>query len=341
MTVIPTIDMAPALGDPALGDPALGDPALGDEAAALAAGRAIAEACETVGFYRIGAHGVPQQVIDDLRAEALAFFDLSDAEKAATVHPVPGTPRGLRQIGGESLTGAHAGSKPPDLKEFYHIGPVDVPGEPYYTGAEGAPYFLPNLWPPGRDGFRAAVLAYYREMSRLAARIMTLSAHGLGLPPDFFADKIDRHITAIRLNHYPAQTMPPAPGQLRAGEHTDWGTLTILLADEAAGGLEVRLRDGTWVPVEPEPGTFIVNIGDLMQRWTNDRWVSNVHRVINPPPGEAMKRRLSVGFFHHPNYDAEIAALPGCTGPNNPPRYPPIAAGPYRDLKYQQASVAA
>ena len=142
----------------------------------------------------------------------------------------------------------------------------------------------------------------------------------------------------MRLNHYPEQTTPPAPGQLRAGAHTDYGLLTILNGENVPGGLQAQTRDGRWLDVETDPRTFVVNIGDLLMRWTNDRWMSNVHRVVNPPDSAAARsRRLSIAFFHHPNYDASIE----CIAPPGQAKYPPVSSGAYRDEKYRQTRLAA
>jgi isopenicillin N synthase-like dioxygenase len=133
----------------------------------------------------------------------------------------------------------------------------------------------------------------------------------------------------LRIVCYPEQTTPPEPGQLRSGAHTDYGSLTILMSDKAAGGLQAQHRDGYWVDVTPEPGAYVINIGDIMQIWTNDRWVSTMHRVVNPPAAVAdTARRHSVVFFHQPNYDAVIDTLPSCFGPKRPKKYEPMT---YKD----------
>ncbi len=131
----------------------------------------------------------------------------------------------------------------------------------------------------------------------------------------------------------------PLPGQLRAGAHSDYGSLTILLPEAAPGGLEILAPDGAWRPVPAIPGAFIVNIGDLMARWTNDRWVSTVHRVVNPPADAlGSVRRQSLAFFHQPNYDALIECIPGCAGPGRPVRHAPITSGNHRLMKVTKAN---
>ncbi|MBP0496138.1 isopenicillin N synthase family dioxygenase [Pararoseomonas indoligenes] len=324
MPQIPVIDLSEALA--------------GDPAARLRTGQEMDRTCREIGFFTIAGHGVPAAVMDGLRDTANAFFALSLEEKRRAVHPVPGTPRGYIALGVEALSHGNAVETPPDLKEYYHFGREGWPDEPYYTSEEGRRYFRPNLWPERPAGFAEAAANYYAAMEALTVEMMRLAALGLGIPEHFFDDKIDRHITAMRLNHYPEQHQAPAAGQLRAGAHTDYGLLTILNGENVPGGLQAQTRDGRWLDVETDPRSFVVNIGDLLMRWTNDRWVSNVHRVVNPPDSEAARsRRLSIAFFHHPNYDASIE----CIAPPGGAKYPPVLSGAYRDEKYRQTRVAA
>ena len=320
---IPVIDLSDALA--------------GATAAKQSAAREIDRACREIGFFTITGHGVPVAALDALREKAHRFFALPLAEKRRAIHPVAGTPRGYRALGIEALSYGNAIETPPDLKEYYHFGRERWPDEPYFTSAEGQRYFIKNLWPETPQGFREAADRYYQEMERLVLWLMRLAALGLGVEEDFFDDKIDRHITAMRLNFYPEQTEAPKPGQLRAGEHTDYGAFTILNGENVAGGLQVKTRSGQWLDIETDPRHFVVNIGDLLMRWTNDRWVSNTHRVINPPREVAgAAKRLSIAFFHHPNYDAEIE----CIAPPGEAKYPPVGSGEYRDLKYRQTRLA-
>jgi isopenicillin N synthase-like dioxygenase len=180
---------------------------------------------------------------------------------------------------------------------------------------------------------------YFKELERLAADLMQIFAVGLELPANYFADKIDKQCGSLRALWYPEQPEAPFPGQLRAGAHTDYGSLTILKTEDAPGGLQVRRRDGEWINVDPVPGCFIINIGDLMMHWTNDRWVSTLHRVVNPPRDYALGScRLSLAFFHQPNYDAEIRCLDTCQGPGNPAKYPPTTSGAHRLYKLNRAN---
>ncbi len=292
--------------------------------------------CREIGFFTIIGHGAPPSVLSELRDKANAFFALPLEEKQRAIHPVPATPRGYRALGLEALSYGNDRTTPPDLKEYYHFGRETWPDEPYFIGPEGRRYFIPNLWPQRPAGFKEAAQRYYAEMERIVLVLLRLAALGLGIDEHFFDDKVDRHITAMRINFYPAQREAPVPGQLRAGEHTDYGTFTILNGENAPGGLQVLTRGGEWIEVETDPASFVVNIGDLLMRWTNDRWVSNTHRVVNPPAAAAHATRLSIAFFHHPNYDASIA----CIAPPGKAKYPPVLSGEYRDGKYRQTRVA-
>jgi len=163
----------------------------------------------------------------------------------------------------------------------------------------------------------------------LATDLMRLFALGLGLDEEHFTPAIDQHITNLTANHYPPVTEAPLPDQYRKGPHSDWGSLTILYQD-GTGGLEVLdRRSGDWVDVPVIPGAYVVNIGDLMATWTNDQWRSTKHRVRVPPPESRGQARVSIPYFHHPNWSAVIECLPGCERPDEAPRSAPVTAGTY------------
>lgn len=319
MDRIPVIDIEPFLSGTAAGRQSV--PA------------AMRKAAEEIGFFAIEGHGVPRTTLDRLYATAHEFFDLPLDEKQRVAPPRPDFPRGYKAVGFEALAAGNALSTPPDLKEYYHFGRPDIPAHPYYTGEQGRRHFFVNQWPARPAGFAEAADEYYRAMEDLSVMLCRIAALALGLPERFFDDKIDRHITAARINYYPRQDDPPAEGQLRAGAHTDYGMLTIL-SGESAPGLQVLTRSGEWVDVATDKYRFVCNIGDLLMRWTNDRWVSNTHRVLNPPREMARaSSRMSIAFFHHPNYDAKIECIPGCAG-DAPPKYEPVLSGDFRDYKY-------
>jgi len=310
---IPVIDVSPFSGS-------------GDEKRAVV--NAIASACEEVGFFGIVGHGVPKQGIAAIYREGRAFFALPREEKMEIGRPAPGVSRGYNSLADQSLGNTLASGVPPDLQESFAIGPLNVGTGPYWTDAYGPVHFHANLWPHRPAQFRTVVTDYYQAMEALAARLGCMFALALDLPEDFFDDKIDRHVSTMRLNFYPAQSVAPLPGQIRAGAHSDYGAFTILRTEHAAGGLQVVRRGGSWIDVPHVEDGFIVNIGDLLMRWTNDRWVSTLHRVVNPPESvRANATRMSVAFFEVPNHDVEVRCFESCTGPDNPPRYRPTTAG--------------
>jgi isopenicillin N synthase-like dioxygenase len=318
---VPVIDLAGARGQ--------------DVAERRRVAEAIDEACREIGFFAIAGHGVPGALVDEVRRVSHRFFELPMAGKLAARHPVEGMNRGYHAAGRETLSAANDAAAPPDLKEYFHVGPVDVGDDAYYTSALGRRHFAPNVWPAAPAGFETAITAYYRAMGGLVRFLMRPAALALDVDEGFFDDKVDRSIGTMRLNYYPAQTAMPRPGQLRAGAHTDYGGFTILSGEDVPGGLQVRTRGGRWIGVHTEPNTFVVNIGDLLMRWTNDRWLSNMHRVVNPPHGAAGGARLSIAFFNHPNYDVLIECLPS----QGPAKHPPVRSGEYRDAKYVKTAL--
>ena len=294
--------------------------------------RQVASACEEIGFFAVTGHGVPGAVIADLVAQSYAFFDLPPAEKLAVRRPRPEQNRGYIAPGEERLARLRGDETPPDLKELYTIGPFDTPATPYFTGPAAYPSFAPNLWPARPAGLRPALELYWHELDRVARTLCRLFAEALELAPEFFDDKVDQHISQLRIMHYPPPKAAPLPGQLRAGAHSDLGMMTLLYSDNDIGGLEVMDRVGRWVPVPVTDGAFTVNLGDLMMRWTNDRWRSTVHRVVNPPQAtNERSRRLSTGMFFIPNYDAVVAPIAAL---GEAAKYRPITVADYRTSRF-------
>ncbi|MGO8914344.1 MAG: isopenicillin N synthase family dioxygenase [Stellaceae bacterium] len=311
---VPVIDIAAAAGPPAQ---------------RRDVARRVDEACSDIGFLVISGHGIAPSLMTEVSAVSRAFFDLPLEEKMTVLRPAPDVTRGYIPLEAESVARSQGdASAPGDLNESLMIGPVDAADDAYHRGPAAGRHFHANLWPRQPAGLEAAYTTYYRAMSSLAATLMRLFALGLDLPESFFDDKIDRHISRLRVRNYPAPETPPKPGQLRVGPHADYGSLTILKTEDVPGGLQVRNKAGQWVAVPILPDTFVVNLGELMARWTNDRWRATLHRVVNPPPAlAALSRRQSLVFFHNPNYDAEIACLPSCRDARTPPRYPPTTSG--------------
>ena len=311
---VPVIDIAPF--------------AHGDLAARRAVVAAVKHACEHVGFFVITGHGVPAEKIKAIFAESRAFFARPLDEKMCIKRPGPGISRGYNSLAGPSL-GLTMGQKaPPDLMESLGFGPLETDNDPYWTESFGPVHAHPNLWPEDAPQLRRAVSDYWRVMEALSAQLMRIFALALDLDEDFFVRRSKRHVTNMRINYYPAQERPPEAGQLRAGAHSDYGAFTILKGENAPGGLQVLCRGGDWADVPLIEEGFIINIGDLLMRWTNDKWVSTIHRVVNPP--EAVRRqvdRMSIAYFFVPDHDVEVRCLESCMDPRNPPRYPPTTAG--------------
>jgi len=309
--------------------------ALPDAAAQLRLAREVDRACRDIGFLVIAGHGIPRASVERAFAAGQAFFAQPPHEKARTVPP-DGRVRGYTAIGRQGLAYSLGEETPPDLFERFRMGRFDVPDDEYHRARRGG-FFAENLWPRQPAGFRPALTSYYAEMEALAERLMRLFALALDLPRDFFADKIDRHVSSLCLNFYPSQPEAPLPGQLRAGAHTDYGSLTIVAPTQAPGALQVLDRGGEWRDVDPPPGSFVVNLGDLMAQWTNDRWVSTLHRVANPPRDVAGdSERLSLVFFHQPNDDALIECLPSCCA-DRAAKYAPVTSGEHFTGKIRKA----
>jgi isopenicillin N synthase-like dioxygenase len=295
---------------------------------------------------QIVGHGIPVKVISDMRDATDAFFALPLDRKRLVEPAHAGINRGYAASGSEALSyslgaeaattrlaptssagGATAGL--PDLFEAFNIG-LDRPpaDDPFYRDAPHD-FFAANLWPDDVPSLRPALTAYFDHAVQVALTLTDLFAIALGMPDRWFRPYVERSTLTMRVNHYErrAGEAAPAPGQMRMGAHTDYGVVTVLHADPVPG-LEVVGPDEAWHPVVPRPGALLVNLGDLTARWTNDRWRSTLHRVV-PPPGGASGAavRRSVALFFDGDYDAVVSCLPTCTGPGDPPRYPPVIAG--------------
>ena len=272
----------------------------------------VGRACREIGFLTVVGHGVPDDVVGGTAAAARAFFDLPTEEKLRLTRgeATSGLPV-YRPLRSESLAGSLGETTPGDLKESLDWGPA-VPG---------------YGWPARPAGLRDRFEAYFEELGALGGRIHRFFALALDLPEDWFEPFFRGHSSSIRAVNYPSPEGEVEPGQLRAGAHTDYGCMTILRTEEAPGGLQVRTRAGDWLDVHAVPGSFVVNLGDMMARWTNDRWPATLHRVAVPPADAAARsRRQTLVFFHDPRADAVIECIPSCTDADDPPRYEPITA---------------
>jgi len=278
------------------------------------------------GFLVLTGHGVGRDLSDGMFDMMARFFAQSSEFKQQVAAPYPGYPYGWLGPDKEALARSKGEVTPPDLKESFNGGPLAIPEG--IADPEAYEFcYQPTLWPE-LSGFRPLWEAYYQEMENLAARIMAAFAVALDLPAGFFAPFIGQPISALRALFYPATKGEIADGQQRAGAHTDYGSLTILLPQPGSSGLQIE-REGTWVDVPAPDGAFVINIGDLMARWTADRWVSTLHRVVAKDGEDA---RQSLAFFHQPDWMAEIAPLDGSD------RYAPVLSGPYLMDKFRSTA---
>ena len=288
----------------------------------------IAAACEAVGFFVLTGHGISDITIADAWNTATAFFDRPIGDRMAVAMPYPGYPYGYSPVAGEALAASLGQLGSADLKESFAIGPVDAATH-QFEDADEAFAWSPNRWPDEPCAMRAAWERYFREMTGLADRLLATMAQALSMPPNYFSPLINRHTSAMRALRYPGNT-EPGDGQMGAGAHTDYGTLTILLADPVQAGLQVQDLQGIWHNVDPLPGGLVVNLGDAMARWTNDRWRSTMHRVLVP-----RAQRQSIAFFHNANWDAVIECLPTCLADGESATYAPMKAGPHLMHKFR------
>jgi isopenicillin N synthase-like dioxygenase len=269
------------------------------------------------GFAVVSEHGLDQARIDAALADAKAFFALPEAVKLRYRLAGAAGQRGYTPFGVETAKGAADF----DLKEFWHVGRELPPGHPYRARMPD------NVWPSEVAGFREHEFWLYGALEGLGDKVLRAIARYIGLDPGFFAPTTKDGNSVLRLLHYPPA--PFAGPNVRAAAHEDINTITLLLGAEEAG-LEVRDRDGSWLPINPPPGSVVCNIGDMLQRLTNHVLPSTTHRVVNPPPERRGVARYSTPFFLHFAPDYLIETLPGCITPERPDRYPaPITANAY------------
>jgi isopenicillin N synthase-like dioxygenase len=287
----------------------------------------IDDACRDVGFFQIVGHGIDPQIENEAWEMAHEFFALPLEDKLAVSIP-PGDAYGYGPFKIERLAASLGDSTPPDLKETFSVGPFTSTPQGLSDPAAAFVY-SPNRWPARLPDMEPTFHAYYETMAGLVSRVMAAMAVALGLDAAWFEPFIDRHTSALRALHYPDLAgQQVEAGQLRAGAHTDYGTLTLLRQDDALGGLQLRGADEKWHDVPAVPGAYVVNVGDALQRWTNDRWRSTLHRVVVPPiDTERNCERYSLAFFHNANWDAVIECIPTCRADGEPARYAPVAAG--------------
>jgi isopenicillin N synthase-like dioxygenase len=292
----------------------------------------VDEALRNAGFLLIRGHGITDELRADVRQLAREFFALPPEVKAKYAVGVGG--RGWIPPGAEANGYAEGTPTPPDLKESYSLAADYPTGDPDIDRE----WFPPNVWPTEIPRMRTVVGEYLRQMHALSDELMTICAAALGLPDDHFTAYLRHPTYGFNLNWYPAlhRLGPPEPGQYRIGPHTDFGTVTVLDRESGLGGLQIYTLDGEWVDAPFDPSAFTVNIGDLMARWTGDRWRSTRHRVLPPPADAPEEELLSLVFFYEADHDAVIESFPPPIGVTS---YPPVVWGDYLREKLAAISV--
>jgi isopenicillin N synthase-like dioxygenase len=271
---------------------------------------------EEYGFAVLADHGIPEELIERAEEKARQFFALPEETKRRYALGQGGA-RGYTPFGIETAKGHKAF----DLKEFWHVGRELPEGHPFRE------VMADNVWPDEVPGFKETFLELYDTFDRTGITVLKAIARYLRIDEDYFTDTVRDGNSVLRLLHYPPQKEPTGE-HIRAGAHEDINTITLLLGAEEAG-LELKTRDGRWIPVSPRPGELVINIGDMLQRLTNGKLRSTPHRVVNPTPDRASNARYSMPFFLHFRPDFIIEALPGTVPPGEKPKWPPISSHDY------------
>lgn len=316
-TAIPVIDVAPLFG---------GTPS---ELQRMAA--AIDDACRNVGFFYIKNHGVAPDILDRAYAEARRFFALPAAEKKKIHYRNSRTRiRGFIPFG-ELKADVSADTKT-DLQEGFDYGVDLPPDDPDHVA--GNLLYGSSQWPESLPSFRVATYAYFEAVVALGRELFRAFALALALPEDYFAPKITKPLAQGRVVYYPPSPKRALDDLQRWGvsEHCDYECFTILAQDEV-GGLQVRNSAGQWIEATPIAGTFLINLGDMMARWTNGLYQSTPHRVLN----RSTRVRYSLVLFYGANYDTLVECLPTCRDPDHPPRYDPVRQGAWTEQQLAAA----
>jgi isopenicillin N synthase-like dioxygenase len=289
----------------------------GGPAERLAVARKIGDAAKRIGFFYVTGHGVPAALIADVYAQAKRFFALPPEQKAEIAIEKSACHRGWFSVGGENLD-PEKQKAAGDFKEGIKIGRDLARDHPLV--AAGTPLHGPNQWPSNLPGWRETMQTYYDAMEALGRELLHAFALALEIPETYFDAWLNTPMTTLGPLHYPPQSGHITEAQIGAGAHTDYGCLTMLAQDDS-GGLQVRARSGVWVDAPPVQNSFVVNIGDMMERWTNGVFTSTPHRVINVSGRE----RYSLPYFFDPDFDAPVICLESCVGDGA--KYPPTTAG--------------
>ena len=314
----PAVSSAPTNGIPIID---IGPFIAGAPGARAAVSSEICAALEDIGFFGIANHGLAAEMVERTFEASRRFFGLPLEDKLKV--KINSAHRGYMPMSDQHRVEA----KRPNLSESFLVGLDLGPDDP--DAAAGKPLHGPNRWLGEPAGFRAAMEAYHRAMTDLGFKMLELFEAALEVEPGFFSRSYQKPMAFIRALHYPPAPADLPADQFGAAPHSDFGFMTIL-AQDAVGGLQVRTRAGEWIDVPNVPGVFIVNVGDMLMRWTNDRFVSTVHRVINAKGRD----RYSLPFFFDPDFDTEVHCLQTCQSRGNPPRYEPTTWGDFVTARF-------
>jgi isopenicillin N synthase-like dioxygenase len=295
----------------------------GDAATKARLAAEVDQICIRTGFLAVTGHGVPRELIENLWVTSRRFFARPDAAKVAYKASREKTGFQYTMMGGETLARSKGVDTPPDLKESVDMTPSRRERDPDLAGLDPETVAI-------AAELERLMTEYYRQVTALSDKIMAIFATALRLPENYFLPMFQKPMTGMRVIHYPPTTVPAQPGQLRAGEHTDYGCLTVLLPEPNSGGLEIFTPEGRWEEVPPIPEAFVINLGDMLSMWTNNRWTSTNHRVVGfDQNGLAPKSRLSIPLFYNPNAKVMIECIPTCLQPGDSPSHVPVPAGDY------------
>lgn len=310
MRTIPTIDLS--------------DYTSGDAAARKQFIQTLGEGLQEFGFVNVEGHGIEPSLIRGAYGKWNDFFHLP-AEAKRRYSGVEGGARGFTPFGVEHAKGRKQG----DLKEFWHVGQDDPPAD---AGPERYP---PNVWPESEvPGITEPTLGLYKSLEGVAHHMLVALAEYFELPDETFAGMMDHGQSILRVIHYPAVEGEVEPGAVRAAEHEDINLIT-LLCEATEPGLEILTREGEWLPVIAEPGQIVVDAGDMLSRCTNEVVPATTHRVVNPPDADN-RDRFSMPFFVHPRPEVDLSVMDRFVDEGESPKYPPITAGQFLEMRLQE-----
>ncbi|WP_242926385.1 isopenicillin N synthase family dioxygenase [Pontibacter vulgaris] len=280
----------------------------------------LGDAYQNIGFIALRNHGLSDDLTQKLYAATKKFFALPDEVKQKYENPELAGQRGYTGKGKEHAKGRNTG----DLKEFYHVGQEVTDNDPIKSE------YPDNIFPEEVPEFKEVTLEAYRKLEAAGKQVLRAIAIHIGLPENYFDDKVHNGNSILRPIHYfPIENPDAVPADaVRAAEHGDINLITLLMG-ASADGLQVLRRDGKWIPITALPEQVVVNVGDMMARLTNNKLKSTIHRVVNPPRELMNTSRYSIPFFMHPRSEMDLTCLENCIDEQNPKAYPDATAGEF------------